>query len=59
MRFMAVCIPFYLLKSGIMEPEETVVTRQRLGKHFAAAMNTRATIEKVLDAGFSMWSVSY
>jgi hypothetical protein len=37
-------IPFFFvacrLKAGIMEPEETSITRQRLGKYFPAATNT-------------------
>jgi hypothetical protein len=36
-----------------------IVIRQRLGKNFTAATNTRAAIEESLDALFSMWSVSY
>jgi hypothetical protein len=36
-----------------------IVTRQRLGKYVPAATNTRATGEELLDAVFSMPSVSY
>jgi hypothetical protein len=36
-----------------------VVARQRLGKNVTAATNTHATIEELLDASFSMRSVSY
>jgi hypothetical protein len=41
-----------------MEPEETSVARQLLGKYGPAATNTHAAIE-LLDAVFSMQSVSY
>jgi hypothetical protein len=37
-----------------MDPEETAVARQRLGKHVSFAMNTHATIEELLKAVFSM-----
>jgi hypothetical protein len=36
-----------------------IVARQRLSKNITAAANTHATIEEVLDASFSMRSVSY
>jgi hypothetical protein len=36
-----------------------IATRQRLGKHVTAATNTDATIEELLNASFSMPSVSY
>jgi hypothetical protein len=39
------------LKAIIMEPEETAVARQEVGKHVPAAMNTHAIIE-LLDAVF-------
>jgi hypothetical protein len=45
------------LKAGIVEPEETAVTRRRLGKHIPAATNTHAVIEELLDAVFCMRSV--
>jgi hypothetical protein len=35
------------------------VTRQGLGKHVAAATNTHATIEDLLEEVFPMRSVSY
>jgi hypothetical protein len=47
------------LKARILKPEETVIARQRLGKHFPAATNTRAKKEGLLDAVFSMRSLSY
>jgi hypothetical protein len=48
------CVCVRRMKSGIMEPEETVVSRQRLGKHVLAANNTHGTTEELLDAVFSM-----
>jgi hypothetical protein len=36
-----------------------IVARQRLGKNVTAATSTHATIEELLDASFSMRSVSY
>jgi hypothetical protein len=35
------------------------VARQQLSKNVTAAMNTHATIEELLDALFSMRSISY
>jgi hypothetical protein len=40
------------LKAGIVEPEVSDVTRQRLGKHISAETNTHATMEELLDAVF-------
>jgi hypothetical protein len=42
-----------------VEPEETAVDRQRLGKYIPVAMNVHATIEELLDVVFSVWSMSY
>jgi hypothetical protein len=40
-----------------VEPEETSIARQRLGKHVPAATNTQTTIEGVLGNGFfSVWT---
>jgi hypothetical protein len=36
-----------------------VVARQRLGRNVTAVANSHATIEELLDASSSMWSVSY
>jgi hypothetical protein len=47
------------LKAGILEPEETAVAVQQLGKHVPMVTNTHATIEGLLDAVFSMLSVLY
>jgi hypothetical protein len=35
------------LKAGIVEPEQTSITTQRLVKHIPAATNTQATIEEL------------
>jgi hypothetical protein len=40
-----------------MEPEETSITRQRLGKHVSAATETQATSEELLGTMFSVRSV--
>jgi hypothetical protein len=40
-----------------MEQEEAAIARQRRGKHVSAATNQHATIEGVLEAVFSVWSV--
>jgi hypothetical protein len=37
----------------------TLIARQRLGKSVTAATNTQATVEELLDALFSVRSVSY
>jgi hypothetical protein len=42
-----------------MEPKETAVARQWLGKHVPAATNTHETLEEVLEAVFSMGPVWY
>jgi hypothetical protein len=42
------------LKAGIVEPEETSTTRQRLGKQVTAATDTEATIEELLGTMFSV-----
>jgi hypothetical protein len=34
-----------------------IVARQRLGRNVTAVTNTFATIEELLDASFSMWSL--
>jgi hypothetical protein len=57
----------YLLKARTVEPEKqpllangsetTVVSRQRIGKHFPAATDTHATIEVLLERVFSTLSV--
>jgi hypothetical protein len=40
-----------------VEPEETFITRQRLGKHVPAGTNTQATIKVLLETMFSIRSV--
>jgi hypothetical protein len=42
------------LKAGIVEPEETSVDRQRLGKQASAATDTQASIEELLGTIFSI-----
>jgi hypothetical protein len=37
----------------------SIVARQWLSKNVTVAMNTHATIEGLLDALFSVWSMSY
>jgi hypothetical protein len=53
-------IPLYIvawrLKAGIVEPEETSFTKQRLGKYFPPVTNTQATIEEFLESVFSVGS---
>jgi hypothetical protein len=45
------------LKAGIVEREETSISRQQLGKHASMAMNTHATTEELLEAVSSTQSV--
>jgi hypothetical protein len=47
------------MTAGTVELEEKSVIRQWLGKQVPVAMNTHATTEELLDALFSMRSVSY
>jgi hypothetical protein len=51
-------ITTYRLKARSAELEETTVATQRFGKHVAAATDTHATIEELLQELFSMRSVS-
>jgi hypothetical protein len=51
------CVPL-LMKTGIVDPGETAVARQRLGHHVPATTNTYAATE-LLDAAFSMHSMSF
>jgi ribosome-interacting GTPase 1 len=44
-------------KVGIVEPEETAVAMQRMGKHASAATNQHAAIEELLEMVFYMQSV--
>jgi hypothetical protein len=46
---LAFCLPVY----------PPIVDRQLLGKHVPVAANTSATVEELLNAVFSMRSVSY
>jgi hypothetical protein len=36
-----------------------IVARQRLGRNVTAVRNTHATIEELLEASFSTWTVAY
>jgi hypothetical protein len=56
---LSVCLCLPPQQAGIVEPEETAVARQRLGKYVFAATNTQATTEELLDAVISMPFVSY
>jgi hypothetical protein len=40
-----------------VQPEETAIARQRHGKHVSVAVDMHATVEELLEAVFSMWSV--
>jgi hypothetical protein len=48
-----------MLSPSIVEPEEITVAKQQLIKHVPAAVNTHTMIEALLDAVFSVWSMSY
>jgi hypothetical protein len=37
----------------------SIVATQRLGKHVPAATNTRSTIQELLEASFSLLTLSY
>jgi hypothetical protein len=43
-------------EAGGVQPEETVVASQRLGKHVPAATNIYATIQEMSDPVFSVQS---
>jgi hypothetical protein len=43
--FLCVCASFLRPKAGPVQPEETVVARQRLSRHVAAVTNTHARTE--------------
>jgi hypothetical protein len=46
----------YSLKARNTERKEASIARERLGNHFPAATDTDATIEKLLEAVFSVRS---
>jgi hypothetical protein len=45
------------VKAGIVEAEETSITRQRLGKHIPGATNMQLKIDVLLETMFSVRSV--
>jgi hypothetical protein len=47
--FVCLCSP-QLLKATIVKKEEIAITKERLGKHVPAAMNTNSITDKLLDA---------
>jgi hypothetical protein len=51
-----VCVPVYPrpLDAGRLDKNPLIVARQRLGRNVTAVKNTQATIEKLVDAMFSM-----
>jgi hypothetical protein len=54
-----VCVsPQSLLGNGSVKIP-LAVARKRLCRNVTVVTNTHATIEKLLDASFSMWPVSY
>jgi hypothetical protein len=52
-------IPPIVLGKGSVKRISPLVARQRLGQNVAAAKNTYAAIEELLDVSFSMLSASY
>jgi hypothetical protein len=42
------------LEARIVEPEETDVARERLGKHASSSTDTHATIRELLETVFSI-----
>jgi hypothetical protein len=55
------CLYFYspLVGRQWLSKNPPVVARQWLGKNVTMEMNTHATIEELLHASFSMWTVLY
>jgi hypothetical protein len=49
----------YIMAPQLISTAYPIVARQRLGRNVTAVTNTRATIQELLDASFSMWPVSY
>jgi hypothetical protein len=43
------------LKAGTVEPEETSINRQRVGKHVIATTNSQTTKEELLQSGVFCW----
>jgi hypothetical protein len=44
-------------ESGIIDPEKTLIARQRLGEHVSAETTALTTTDKMLEVVFSMLSV--
>jgi hypothetical protein len=49
----------YFIKPSLQFMSPLIVVRQRLGKNTTAATNAHTAIEELLDASFSMLSMSY
>jgi hypothetical protein len=45
------------MKSWIADPEKTSITRQQHDKHVPTVTDNYTTVEELLEAVFSMWSV--
>jgi hypothetical protein len=45
------------VESRNSDPEKTSTSKQRHGKHVSAVANNHATIEELLEAAISVWSV--
>jgi hypothetical protein len=54
-----VCVSPLIVARQRLDKNPHIVARQRLGRNVTAVTNTHATIEELLEASFSMWSVSY
>jgi hypothetical protein len=53
------CVYHPIFARQLVVKNPTIVARQRLVRNDTAVTNTHATMEKLLDASFSMWPVSY
>jgi hypothetical protein len=47
----------WCLKAVIVEPEQMTVPTEQLGKHTSTTTDTHTTIEELVEAVSSMWSV--
>jgi hypothetical protein len=48
-----------IVASQELSKNPPIVARQRLGRNVTTVTNTYATIDELLGASFSMWSVPY